>query len=193
MVNRRGKWKRWLILHSWAPKSLRMVTAAMKFKDLLLGRKAMTNLDSRDITLCSQSYGFSSSHVQMWKLDHKEGWAPKNWCFWIVVLESSLDCKNIKPVNPKESQPWIFIGRTVAETEAPILWPPDVKSWVIRKDSDAGKYWRQKKREVAEDEMASITDSIDMNFRKCWETVEDRGLCCAIVHWFAGAGHNWAA
>ena len=118
MVNRRGKWKRWLILHSWAPKSLRMVTAAMKFKDLLLGRKAMTNLDSRDITLCSQSYGFSSSHVQMWKLDHKEGWAPKNWCFWIVVLESSLDCKNIKPVNPKESQPWIFVGRTDTKAEA---------------------------------------------------------------------------
>ena len=132
----------------------------------------------------------------MWELDHKEGWAPKNWSFQTVVLEktleSSLDCKKIKPVNPKGSQPLIFIGRTAAETEDPILWPPDVKSWVIRKDSDAGKYWSQKEKEVAEDEMASITDSIDMNLRKCWETVEDRGPCCATVHWFAGSGHNWA-
>ena len=114
----------------------------------------MTNLDSRDITLHSQSSGFSSSHVQMWELDHKEGWAPKNWCFRIVLLEktleSSLDCKKIKPVNPKGSQPWMFIGRT----EAPTLWPPDVKSRLIWKDSDAGKYWRQKE-EVAEGETAA--------------------------------------
>ena len=116
-------------------------------RHLLLGRKAMTNrgsmLKSRDITLLtmvriSQSYGFSSSHVQMWKLDHKGGLAPKNWCFQIVVLEktleSPLDCKEIKPVNPKGNQPWIFIGRTDAKAEAPILWPPDVKNWLIGKD-----------------------------------------------------------
>ena len=122
----------------------------------------------------------------MWELDHKEGWAPKNWSFQTVVLEktleSSLDCKKIKPVNPKGSQPLIFIGRTAAETEDPILWPPDVKSWVIRKDSDAGKYWSQKEKEVAEDEMASITDSIDMNLRKCWELVMEREAWCDVVH-----------
>ena len=84
----------------------------------------------------SQSYGFSSSHVRMWELDHKEGWTPKNWCFWTVVLEktleSPLDCKEIKPVNPKGNQPWIFIGRT--DAEAPILWPPNAKNWLIGKE-----------------------------------------------------------
>ena len=103
----------------------------------------------------SQRYGFSSSHVWMWGLDHKEGWAMKNWCFCTVVLEKTLeiplDCK-IKPVNPKGNQSWIFIGRTDAEAEAPILWPPDVKNWVLRKDSDAGKDWRQEKG-TTEDEM----------------------------------------
>ena len=93
--------------------------------------------------LYSQSYGFSSSHVLMWELDHKEGWAPKNWFFWTVVLEKTLenllDRKEIKPVHPKRNQSWIFTGKTDAETEAPILWPPDVKSWLIRKDPDAGK------------------------------------------------------
>ena len=100
--------------------------------------------------------------------------------------------KEIKRVSSKGNQPCMFFWRTDAETEAPILWPPDVKSWVIQKHSDAGKYWRQKEKEVAEDEMASITDTIDMNLHKCWETVEDRGLCCATVHWFAGSGRNWA-
>ena len=83
----------------------------------------------------SQSYGFSNSHVWMWELDHKEGWAPKNWCFWIMLektLENPLNCKEIKPVNPKGNQPWIFIGRI--DAEAPILWPPDVKSQLIWKD-----------------------------------------------------------
>ena len=91
----------------------------------------------------SQSYGFSSIHVQMWELDHKEGWVPKDWCFQTVVLEktleSPLDCKDIKPVNPKGNQPSIFIERTDAEAEAPILWPPDVKSQLTGKDPDAGK------------------------------------------------------
>ena len=105
----------------------------------------------------SQSYGFFRSHVWIWELDHKESWAPKNWCFWIVVLEktlkSPLGCKEIKPVNPKRNQPRIFIGRSDNEMEAPILWPPDVKSWLIGKDSDAGKYWGHKEKEVAEDEI----------------------------------------
>ena len=88
--------------------------------------------------LCSQSYGFFICHVWMWELDHKEGWVPKNWCFWTVVLEkileNTLDCKEIKPVHPKGNQSWIFIGRTDAETETPILWPPEVKNWLIGKD-----------------------------------------------------------
>ena len=105
----------------------------------------------------SQSYSSSSSHVWMWKLDHKEGWAPKNWCFQIVFLEktfeSPLDCKEIKPVNLKGNQSWIFIWRTDAEVEPPILWPPDAKSWIIGKDPDSGKDWRQKEKRAIEDEM----------------------------------------
>ena len=105
----------------------------------------------------SQSYGFSSSQVWMWDLDSKESWAPKNWCFQTVVLEKalekSLDNKEIKPVNPKGNQPWIFFGRTDAEAEAPILWPPDVKSWLTEKDPDAGKDWTQEEKGVTEDEM----------------------------------------
>ena len=107
-------------------------------------------------SLYSQSYVFSSSHVPMWELDHKEGWALKKWCFQTVVLEktleSPLDSKEIKAINPKGNQPWIFIGRTGAEDEVPILWPPDAKSRLIRKDPDAGKDWGQEKR-ATEDEM----------------------------------------
>ena len=106
----------------------------------------------------SQSYVFSSFHVWMWELDHKEGWAPKNWCFWTSVLEktleSSSDSKEIKPVNPKENQSWIFIERTDAEAEAPVLWPPDVKSRLTGKDPHAGKDWRrQEEKGTTEDEM----------------------------------------
>ena len=95
----------------------------------------------------SQSYGFSSGHVWMWELDYKESWAPKNWCFWTMVLkktlESPLDSKEIHPVHPKGNQSWMFIGRTDAEAETPILWPPDAKNWLIWKDPDAGQDWRQ--------------------------------------------------
>ena len=105
----------------------------------------------------SQSYGFSSGHIWMWELDHKESWAPKNWCFGTVVLEKSLesplDCKEIKPVHPKGNQSWIFTGRTDAEAEAPILWPHDVKNWLTGKDPDAGKDWRWEKKGMTEDEM----------------------------------------
>ena len=105
----------------------------------------------------SQSYGFSSSHVWMWELDHKESWASKNWCFWTVVLEktleSPLDCQEMKPVSPKGNQSWIFTRRTDAQAEVPILWPPDGKSWLIRKDPDAGKDWRQEETGMTEDEM----------------------------------------
>ena len=104
----------------------------------------------------SQGYGFSSGHVQMWELDYKENWAPKNWCFQIVVLEkileSPLDCK-IKPVNPKGDQPGTIFGRIDDGDKAPLLWPLDAKNWLIGKDPDAGKDWRQKEKQVAEDEM----------------------------------------
>ena len=105
----------------------------------------------------SQSYGFSSSHVWMWELHYKENWARKNWCFWTVVLEktveSPLDCKEIQPVHPKGDQPWVFIGRTDVEPETPIFWLPDAKSWLIWKDPDIGKDWRQEEKGMAEDEV----------------------------------------
>ena len=105
----------------------------------------------------SQSYGFSSTHVWMWELDYKESWVPKNWCFQTVVLEktleSPLDCKEIQPVHPKGNQSWIFIGRTDAETDSPILWPPDGKNWLIRKNPDTGQDWRQEEKGTTEDEM----------------------------------------
>ena len=110
-----------------------------------------------DKDLYSQSYGLCCSHVRMWELDHKEGRVLKNWHFWIVVLEkilgSPFHSKEIKPVNLKGTQPWIFIGRTDAEAEAPILWLPDAKNWLIGKDPDAGKDWRPKEKRVAEDEI----------------------------------------
>ena len=110
---------------------------------LLLGRKAMTNLDRKKAETSlwrqvpyGQSYGFSSSHSEMWELDHREGWVQKNWCFWIVLLEktleSPLDCMEIKLVNPKGNQSWIFIGRSVAEVEAPIPWPTFAKRWLLK-------------------------------------------------------------
>ena len=106
----------------------------------------------------SQSYGFSSGHVWMWELDYKESWVLKNWCFWTVVLEkaleSPLDHKEIQPVHPKGDQSCVFIGRTDAEAETPILWPTDVKNWLIGKDFDAGKDWRWEEKGTIEDEMA---------------------------------------
>ena len=107
--------------------------------------------------LSSQSYGFSSSHVWMWELDCGESWALKNWCFWTVVLEktleSPLDCKEIQPVNPKGNQSWIFTERTDAEAETPILWPSDVKNWLTGKDPDAGKDWRWEEKKMTDIEM----------------------------------------
>ena len=128
---------------------------------LLLGRKVMTNLDSANKGLSCQGYGFSSSHVWMWELDYEENWALKNWCFWTVVLEktleSPLDCKEIQPLRSKGHQSWVFFGRNDAKAETSVLWPPDVKSWLIGKDPDAGRHWGQEEKGTTEDEMASPT------------------------------------
>ena len=113
----------------------------------------------------SQSYGFSSSHVFMWGLDYKESWVSKNWCFWTVVLEKTLEnplvSKEIQPVHPEGNQSWIVIRRTDVETETLILWPPDVKNWLIGKDPDAGKDWRQEKKRMTKHEMVGWHQGLD--------------------------------
>ena len=130
--------------------------------------------------LSSQSYGFSSSHVWMWELDHKESWASKNWCFWTVVLEetleSPLDCKEIKPVNLKGNQSLMFVGRTDAEAEAPIVWPSDAKNWLIGKDPDDGKEGGRRRGQQKMRWLNGITDSMDMNLSKLQEIVKDRDV-----------------
>ena len=152
---------------------------------MLLGRKAMKNLNgilkSRDITfadkgLNSQNYGFPSSHVWMWELDYKESWATKNWCFWTVVLEktleSPLDSKEIKPVNPKGNQSWIFIGRTDAEAETPILWPPDARKCIGKRP---WSWERSKARE-------GIIDTMHMSLSKLWKMMMDREFWRDAIH-----------
>ena len=133
----------------------------------------------------SQGYGFSSSHVWMWELDYKESWAPKNWCFWNVVwektLESPLDCKEIQLVRPKGDQPWVIIGRTDVEAETPIFGPPDRKNWPIWKDPDAGKDWRQEKG-TTEDEMVGWHHWLDGHvFEQALGVGDGQGslVCCS--------------
>ena len=139
----------------------------------------------------SQSYGFFSSHVWMWELDYKESWALKKWCFWTVVLEktleSPLDCKENQPVHLKGYQSWVFIGRTDIETEAPILWPPDVKNWLIGKDPDAGKDWRWEEKGTTEDEI------VGCHHRLNWH---EFGLTLGVGdgqggHASCRVGHDW--
>ena len=169
---------------------------------LLLGRKVMTNLDgilkSRNITNkgpSSQSYGISSGHVWMWELVYKESWAPKNWCFWTVVLEktfaSPLDCKEIQPVHPKGDQSWIFIGRTDAEAETPILWPPDAKSWLIWKDPDAGKDWGQEEKGTTE--MVGWHHWLNGHgFGWTLGVGDGQGGLACCSSWGCRVGHDWA-
>ena len=144
------QWKQWQILLFWAPKSLQVVDQPrqhIKKKRHYLAHKGQP----------SQSYGFSTSHVWMWELEYKKSWVLKNWCFWTVVLEktleSPLDYKEIQPVRPKGNQSWIFTGRTDAEAKTAVLCPPDVKNWLIWKDPDAGKDWRQEEKGMTEDEV----------------------------------------
>ena len=166
MANRWEQWKQWQTLFFVSKITADGDCSHEIKRHLLLGRKVMTNLGSilkkqrhyfANKGLSSQGYGFSSSHVWMWGLDYKTSWAPKNWCFWTVVLEitleSPLDCKEIHPVHPKGDQSWVFIGGTDVEAETPILWAPDAKIWLIWKDPDAGKDWGQEKKGTTEDEM----------------------------------------
>ena len=168
-------------------------------RHLLLARKVMTNIDtvlkSREITLptkvtSSQSYGFSSSRVWMWELDHKEGWALKNWWLQTVVLEktpeSPLDSKELKSVSPKGNQPCIFIEMIGAEAEAPILWPPNVKSQLIGKDPDAGKDWGQEEKGVTKDEMVGWHHWLNGHeFKQTHGDGEGQGslACCSPWGW----------
>ena len=162
----RKQWKQWQTLFCWAAKSLLMMTAAMKLKDICSWKKSYDKPRQHfkkqrhyfaDKRPSSQRYSFSSNYVWMWGLDQKVRWVPKNKCFWTVVLEktleSPLDCKEIQSVHSKGNQSWIFIGRTDVEAETPILWPPDAKNWLIWKDPDAGKDWRWEEKGMTEDEM----------------------------------------
>ena len=152
----------------------------------------------------SQGYGFSSNHVWMWELDYKQSWVPKNWCFWTVVLEktleSPLDCKKIQPMHSEGGQPWDFFGRNDAKAEAPVLWPPHAKSWLIGKDSDAGRDWGQEEKGMVEDEMAGWHRWLDgCELSELRELVMDRETWHAVIHEVAktGVGHvsatelNW--
>ena len=135
----------------------------------------------------NQYYGFSSIHVWMWKLDHKEGWALKNWRLWTVVLEktpeSPLNFKEIKPVNPKGNQSWIFIGRTDAEAKSPILWPPDAKNWLIGNDPDAGEDWGQEKGKT-ENEMIGWHHQLNgYEFEKILRDSEGQGSLVYCSPW----------
>ena len=160
------QWKQCQTSFFWAPESLQMVTVAMKLKDAYSLEGKLWQPRQRikkerhyfaNKGPSSQGYGFSSGLVWMWELDCEEGWAPKNWCFWTVVLEKTpecpLDCKEIQSVHSKRDQSWVFMGGIDIEAETLILWPPDEKSWLIWKNPDAGKDRRQEEKGMTEDEM----------------------------------------
>ena len=166
----------------------------------------MTNLDSilkmkrhyfANKGLSGQSFGFSSSHVWMWELNYKESWALKNWCFWPVVLEKTLerplDCMEIQPAHPKEDRSWVFTGRTDVEAETPILWPPDTKNWLIWKDPDAGKDWGPEEKGTTENEMVGW--HYQLSGHEFEQTLGDREghgslVCCSW--WGHSIGHSLA-
>ena len=172
---------------------------------LLLGRKVMTNLDSilksRDITLSTKvclvkTMVFSSGHVWMWELDYNESWVPKNWCSFELVLEktleSPLDCKEIQPVYSKGDQSWVFTGGIAVEGETPILWSPDVESWLIWKDPDAGKDWGWEEKGTTEDEIVGWHHWFNGHGFGWTTGVGDGqgGLVC-FSSWGRRVGHNW--
>ena len=163
------------ILFSWGPKSLWVVNTPMKLKTLAPWKnsydKARWHIQKQrhhfaDKGLSSQGYGFSSGHIWMWELDCEEGWTLKNWCFWSVVLEKTLegplDCKEIQPVHSEGDQPWDFFGRNDAKAETPVLWPPHAKCWLTGKDFDAGRNWGQEEKGTTKDEMAGWHHWLDV-------------------------------
>ena len=187
-----GKWKQWQRLFSWAPKSLQMVTAAMKL-EMLSPWKDNYNKPGHCVKeqrhhfakkgLYSQSYGLSSSHVWMWELDQKEGWSLKNQLFRILrlekTLESLLDCKEVKRVNPKGNQPWIFTGRTDTKADVPILWPRDAKSQLIGKTLMLGKTEGRRRRGWQRMKyLDGIIDTMYMSLSKLRDSEEHENLAC---------------
>ena len=193
--------------HSWAPMgedpSFPLCiwnSCSRDFQSPLLD--SMPKRDPLNLCSCSQPLhfrqyqGLSSGRVWMWELDYKESWAPKNWYFWTVVLEktleSPLDCKEIQPVHPKGDQSWVFIGRTDVEAETPILWPPDAKSWLIEKDPDAGKDWGQEEKGRTEDEMVGEHHRLNGQGFGWTPGVGDGqgGLACC-GSWGRRVGHDW--
>ena len=182
------QWKQWQTIYGGVLQNHCRCDCSHYIKRcLLLGRKVITNLDSiltsRDYFAkkgpSSQGYGFSCGHIWMWELDYRESWAPKNWCFWTVVLEktleSPLDGKEIQPVNPTGNLSWMFIGRTDTKTETPILWPPDVKNNTLKKTLMLGKIEGRRRRGWQRIRwLDSITDSMEMNLGRLQELVMDR-------------------